>query len=141
MTSERLALPIPAKDCDWCGDDLDKKGSYPPTLCEGQPICDDCFHEHYEFDCIRCGSSDLIENRHHLVILEKCGGLTPGIYFIKDRPYFTSNYFDMWWNPWALSRIKDADGRYLNEFDYPSGHLCYGCLNELGIVERVGGTA
>lgn len=103
---------------------------------DNQPVCDECWHEHFEFECIRCGNYDNNETQHrYLVILEECGGMKPGIYRTLGS-YWCSNYFDMWFNEWALSRIKDADGEYYNQGDYPSGHLCYGCRLELNLVER-----
>jgi hypothetical protein len=137
---EALLLNAPATECSYCGDDISsiyEETNFGPATdpSDGTPMCDDCFHDHFEFACIRCGNYDLSEDKHrYLVILEECGGLTPGIYSIIELPYFTSNYFDMWWNTDRLTRIRDADGSYYNEGDYPSGHLCTGCRVEMGLT-------
>lgn len=135
-----LFLPPPASECEYCGESvghLYEDGIPGPRLdASGSAMCDECWHEHHEFTCIRCGNYDDDEDQHrYLVILEECGGMKPGIYRTRGA-YFTSNYFDMWWNPWNLSRIRDADGDFYNEADMPSGHLCYGCRNEMGLTER-----
>ena len=133
-------LPAPASECSYCGEDLShiyEETDFGPRQDpgDGQPICDDCWHEHFEFECFRCGNSGDIEDQHrYLVILKECGGMKPGIYRTLGA-YFTSNYFDMWWNAWNLSRLRDADGKFYNEHDLPSGHLCYGCQLELNLVE------
>lgn len=135
-----LLLSAPATECSYCGDDIShvwEETNFGPATDpnDGQAVCDDCFHEHFEFNCIRCGNSESDEDQHrYLLILEECGGLQPGIYAVTRRPYFTSNYFDMWWNKGALTYLRAADGNYYNEGDYPSGHLCSGCRSEMGLT-------
>ncbi len=134
----QLLLIAPATSCSFCGNAFDEEESQSPSRDpnDGQSVCDRCYSDNFTFDCVRCGSEGDIEDQHrYLIILEECGGLGPGIYRINDRPYFTSNYFNMWWNVRCLSRLRDADGRYANLYEFPSGHLCYECQHEMNLVE------
>lgn len=134
----QLLLPAPSTRCSFCGDAFDHEEAENPRTDpnDGTSICDKCYNQHFEFECIRCASYGDIEDQHrYLVILEECGGFGPGIYRINRRPYYTSNYFDMWWNKGCLSRLRDADGKYANFDEFPSGHLCFGCQCEMNLIE------
>lgn len=133
-----LAPPrIVATECTRCGEELDSEERESPRLdVDETAICDQCYHDNFEFTCSRCeGYGDNEDQHRYLVIFEECGGLRPGIYRINRKPYFISNYFDMWWIKESLSRLRDADGYYADQDLYPSGHLCYGCQREMGLVE------
>lgn len=133
-----LCAPVPlATECSLCGEDLNEEEREEPRKEGDEYVCDECWDEHNTFPCFRCECSSDNDTMNYLAILEECGGLGPGIYRINRRPYFISNYFDMWWIKESLSRIRDADGEYSNPADYSSGFLCYGCQREMNLVEPV----
>lgn len=128
--------------CSFCGEILIPEQAANPMLDknDGKPCCDDCFHEKFEFTCFWCGNyedEDYMDKI--LVITEECGGLPAGTYRILELPYFTSNYFSMWWDKSALERIGGIPpGFIIEEDDYPSGHLCSGCAERVLTVRNFG---
>lgn len=119
--------------CDWCGEELTLEEIENPPQDVKEPICDNCYNEHFEFTCFWCGNYEHEDYQGDLLVIAKeCGGLGPGVYRIKKRPYFTSNYFNMWWDTYALEKVRDIPADW-NPYDnrYPSGHLCVGCQKRI----------
>lgn len=128
--------------CGWCGSDLTPEElEYPASDFEGnafdEPICDECFHDHFEFTCNRCGNYEYEEFQHYwLVVFETDLGspreapITPGIYEIVSFPYYGGPIIggcSLYGH--SLRRTKATiDFRQGN---YPCGHLCRTCAKNL----------
>jgi hypothetical protein len=124
------------QECPQCGAEMNKEEiDNPYRDTDGDLLCDECYHDRYEYTCCMCGNYEHIDNEgDYLVLFEKCGGLVRGVYRIKSRPYYTSNYFDMWWNLEALEKVRGLPWKFSESEDgYPSGTICWGCRNELGL--------
>ncbi len=128
--------------CDRCGEALDLEEADNPHRDEdddgnetGEPICDECYHENYEFTCCCCSEYGHVSDQHKMLVVfeetHSMGGpertVAPGIYRIKGRPY----YGDMMIGPgWLygdkLERIADVNPD-MDGDGYPCGHLCAAC--------------
>jgi hypothetical protein len=83
-----------SQECEWCGEELTQEEINEPVA--GQAICEDCYHEHYEFTCSRCCNYEHIDCQHcWLVVFEpiddfdkRDSEIQPGIYEIVDYPYY-----------------------------------------------------
>ena len=111
------------------------------------PVCDDCYHDHFEFTCCACEEYGEVEDQHkYLVVFEAVDDVEPGIYRIKYKPYFTSGLIgSSWLHPRTLDKVKDLPVRWLayvsitgkdifrelkaeeQDDGYPCGHLCADC--------------
>ncbi len=124
-----------AVECGMCGELLDDEERLNSRLHEdGDLICDRCYTDEYEFTCYYCWEYAPIEDQHKmLVVNEECGGLKRGVYRIIDSPYYTSNYFNMWFNPECFEFVCAVPKDLLRPEEmflggsYPTGHLCQGC--------------
>lgn len=140
------SLPV-GTVCTSCGEELFDE-ELGPNLSrsefDGGVICDECDYDQrkaHEFVCHWCGADEHEDFKDVLLISEECGGLDTGVYLIIDWPYFTSNYFDMWWNTNCLRRIGDVPRKFEAHDDYPSGHLCERCklrATNLRLVPMIG---
>ena len=121
-------------ECQHCGNNLDFEERDDPRRDDcGDPICDECWSEKYEFNCCWCGEYEHIDEQHKmLVVFESCGGLEPGVYSIDSGPYWTSDYFSMWFNLDCLTRLGNLPRSLAASHEgYPSGHLCRNCRDKL----------
>lgn len=123
-------------ECSFCGDSLDIEESESPRTDprDEQPICDECYHEHFEFTCCDCCNYGDVADQHNLLVVfevvSSMGGpreISPGIYRIKEGPYHGGPiigsgylYGD------NLERIADVNPDMDGE-GYPCGHLCLEC--------------
>jgi hypothetical protein len=124
-------------ECSHCGCEMDEEQSAAPRRDDcGDPMCDSCWTDKYEFTCCWCGEYEHIDEQHEvLVVFEECGGLTAGIYRINEGPYWTSDFFTMWFNLRALTHLGNLPGaliaRHKRDDEYPCGHLCRNCRDRL----------
>lgn len=139
--------------CDQCGDEiLDEE----PFEEDGETLCTDCWHDEYQFTCCGCEEYGYIADQHNFVVVfEECG-VEPGLYCVKEKPYFTSAMIGSGWlHSSALELVvplpirwlayKSATGkeiyRELTTKDgdgFPCGHLCIECqmaikINKLAV--------
>ena len=130
-TQEKMA-------CSCCGNALDGEELENPQIDrrDDQPICDECFHEHFEFTCCDCCNYGDVDDQHNMLVVfnsvSSMGGPTrevaPGIYKIaEDGSYFGGPiigsgylYGD------HLERIADVNPD-MDGNGYPCGHLCLNC--------------
>lgn len=131
--------------CSLCGDSLNKEEIESPRRdADDEPICDDCYHEDYEFTCVWCEEYGETDDQHNLLIVLDADivriesaeeYLKPGVYQIVKRPYYGTDYFDSWilWKAisWLCPLPWDPDEHYC-----PCGHLCLSCQNK--IWEQIG---
>ncbi len=140
--------------CTRCGRDLDEEEAADPRRDEDVDdgiLCDECYHEHYEFECCRCGNYDHVKVQHRfLVVFVETNGLfgpvAPGLYRITEFPYYGGPIIgDGWLENHALERAGDIPLRKAwnletRDFDliepvpmddYPCGHLCGHCQEVL----------
>jgi hypothetical protein len=119
-------------ECRWCGKNLDwEEAENPRRDGDGDPICDNCWHDYYEFTCCWCQNYDEIQHQNYLAIVEptrsEYGVLGIGIYKIIDAPYFGGPLIGQGYL-FADSlefAAKLPDGIDTN--GYPCGHLCREC--------------
>ncbi len=133
--------------CSWCGDSLSEEElECPSTNSEDEPICEDCYREHYEFRCEWCEEHGETKDQHNLLLVLEAetvrieseeGYLKPGVYQIVEKPYYGTDYFDSWilWQAivWLCDLPGDMD---VAESWCPCGHLCLECQNK--IWEQIG---
>jgi hypothetical protein len=117
-------------ECATCGEELDREQSSDPRRDDsGEAICDSCYSDEHEFNCCWCGEYDSVDVQHRMIVLfEECGRMDRGIYRIDSFPYYTSDYFNMWFNEYAMTRLGDVPKDLQAQQDnYPAGHLCEFC--------------
>src|ERR1700722_18101083 len=92
------------KNCTSCGEPFDEEEREGPHYertdkgknIRSRPICDQCFHDEYEFTCCWCKEYGDVEDQHKmLVVFEECANfdnrdarILPGLYRITDGPYY-----------------------------------------------------
>ncbi len=116
--------------CEWCEERLtDEEIEYPRDSI--QTICDECYHEHYEFTCCWCQEYDHVDHQHvYLILTEEFDDLQSGIYKIVDFPYFVDGMITGWFIRSSLERICDLpDG--IDTEPHPAGHLCRECQTKV----------
>jgi hypothetical protein len=122
-------------ECEYCGEELEgEELESPHRDPAGNVMCDDCYEEYFTFPCYLCENSANVEQRNvgHLLVVndaEECR-IARGVYRIKELPYYTSDYFNMWFIEEALE-LTDIPVPELVGRGYPSGHLCYECEQKL----------
>lgn len=114
--------------CTLCGKEFDAEElDSPRTDEDGDPICDDCYHEHYEFTCRCCQNYGDVKDQHNLlVVFKETSGVLPGIYATKGTYCTHALIGEGWLHPGALARIADVNPDMDGE-GYPCGHLCLEC--------------
>lgn len=124
-----MAETLTETACTCCGSDLDRDELESPNLDgDGDPICDQCYHDKYEFTCCCCEEYGDVKDQHKmLVVFEKIGGVQPGIYGIVEFPYYTQGLIGSGWlHLSSLKRIGDVNPD-MDGNGYPCGHLCAEC--------------
>jgi len=126
-------------ECGWCGEHLSPEEiEYPATDFRGDviddPICDQCFHEHYEFTCDRCEDYEFEEfSGVWVAVHEKTHGLygpvERGIYEavewpIHGGPFIGEGYL-------YNTSLRKTPAVIDFESNYPCSYLCRGCAKEL----------
>lgn len=140
ISPQLLLQAPPSTECRYCGDTEQiegyyDEGSWPRLDDNGDPICDDCWHDKNEFDCVRCEEyGDTVDMHRYLVVMEETDDVSPGIYCTVGT-YYVDYMIGGNLYPWALSRIMDVPRDCTS--DYPCGHLCYGCQLALGLIAPV----
>jgi hypothetical protein len=137
-----------AIECRWCGNALsEEEADSPRRDDDNDPICDECWHNEYEFTCCWCQNYENVAHQDYLVISEPTpamglgpgyGPLNMGVYKIVDSPYFGGPLIGLGYlfaN--ALEFVADLpDGIDTN--GYPCGHLCRECYAKLPQTQKVG---
>jgi len=127
-------------ECEQCGKALDgEELEFPRKEEDGTVLCDECWHEEYEFTCCLCEEYGLVEHQHAFVVVFDAEGAGAGIeklgiYRVIRTPYWCSNYFNAWLFPDAVKWVAPLPP--VVEDYYPCGHLCLSCQEELGLVDR-----
>ena len=118
------------QDCSSCGQPLTADEIQYDD--DGAKVCDDCWHDKYQFTCGYCEEYGRVEDQHNLlVVFEKISGVLPGIYKVIRHPYCTNAMIgEGWLHPWALERIGDLWPDMADEY-YPCGHLCKVCQDNV----------
>lgn len=130
--------------CSDCTEQLDDEQSADPEhSTDGEVICDECYHERYRDECLRCGNTvDKTELEARpgdvIALLSKESGLTselePGYYRVKEWPFFASRIIEAYFYADRLERVADLDEKALNavEFTYCcSIPLCADCRQSI----------
>lgn len=129
MTSEITETVLP-DECSWCGEEWDDTETVPYEDSRGEPICYDCWREHFTFHCAFCWNIYDNEDQHEvLVVWEDFQKDVPkGVYRIATGPYWCDAITDAWLIASALQRIGNIPEEVQREDDfYACGHLCRGC--------------
>ena len=130
-----------ASKCSFCGDalDIEESGNPHTDPNDGEPVCDDCYHEHFEFTCCDCQEYGDVKDQHNLLVVfeevDSCGGPTrkvaPGVYRIKEGPYHGGPIIGSGYLYGGnLKRIADVNPD-MGGNGYPCGHLCLECQNRV----------
>lgn len=119
--------------CMHCGNMIPEDEMNSPSRdTDGDPLCDVCYRETYEFQCSLCGETEEKKHQHNVMIVFESGvirGQGPGLYQIIHLPYYMDGMITGYVIESALKRVgplpKDArpDG-------YPAGHLCQRCIKQ-----------
>ena len=88
-------------ECSCCGEVLEEDADGDPYDYGEEELCNDCYHEKYEFTCCACEEYGHVNDQHKFVVVfDREAGVEPGIYRIIDTPY----YVDAILYSWLLSR-------------------------------------
>jgi len=117
-------------ECIDCGYELGPEEMESPRKdADGDLVCDDCWSNEHEFECVFCGNFDDKEHDHKMLMLceeQKAHGyaeqVMAGVYRVTSYPYFISDYFSAWLLPERLERVADCP-----EKADTSGAICLGC--------------
>ena len=148
---------LEAVKCDCCGEPLDDEEAESPRIDKhtGKPICDECYHEHFEFECQWCEESDEKDREMAIgslcVILQPtpCDSLRlygassphwlrigddyrshmmPGVYRVVRWPVYCSNMLSEWLYADAFEWFSPLpDVLKGGEHWYHAGGLCRSC--------------
>lgn len=135
--------------CTWCGNKLDEEQSANPRLDESKEvICDECYREHYEGECDRCG--EIVEETELqmkpgelLALWQEADGLQPGYYRVLSWPIYADGMIEghIYTDALALFTPLDDRGKVAAEGCRTlGGRLCAACQKQIGI-DRVEGRA
>jgi hypothetical protein len=135
--------------CSFCDNDLTDEEMESPRHDpdDGKPVCDECYTDHFEFNCCACEEYGDVEDQHkYIVVFETVDDVEPGFYRVKSTPYYTSGLIgSSWLHPWALVLVKPLPVRWLAYVSitgkeiyqelkaddlpdgFPCGHLCANC--------------
>jgi len=120
-------------DCNCCGCELDGEEQESPRLdADGDPICDGCYQERYEFTCCWCEELEHIDHQHKLLVVDNAeeAGMPRGVYEIVRKPYYADGMIEGHLYEDALKRIADVPDGLKIEW-YPCGHLCKRCQGKI----------
>jgi len=122
--------------CEWCGSAFDDPAERddPRRDANGEPICDQCYEDEFQYRCCWCGEYEEIEHRHKLVVVAEPQGFRPriyrGIYRIVSLPYYADGMIQGWLFAHALKKICPLP-EGIDTRDYPCGHLCRECQQKV----------
>lgn len=127
--------------CAWCGDALDEEERENPRRdCDDDRICDECYHDEYEFTCEWCENYGETKDQHNLLLVLEADTvriesqedyLKPGVYQIVKKLYhggpIVGDSYILWQAiVWLCDLPDNANRGY-----YPCGHLCLECQNKI----------
>jgi len=120
--------------CSYCGSPLDEEEAANPRRDEdGDILCDECYQEHYEYECPQCCNPVENEtNKKHIFItpaLAEDQGLQTGIYSVLSWPWAVSNYFSFQIIPSAIKRVADLPDELKDELE--GNYLCEECVEKI----------
>ena len=141
------AQKIIATHCTWCSCEFDEEEKENPRAdCDNNPICDDCYHNEYEFTCCYCEDSGDNDNQHKMAVVfvptrAAWGDDIPvGIYRVRGGPYWGHNYFSSWLYSDKIEYICTLPDELKDDDPYYSlGHLCSECqvkIEQRAALER-----
>jgi hypothetical protein len=125
-------------NCTRCGEKLNDDEIINPYLdwnCDDGVLCDECYHEHYEFTCCLCQEyGDVADQHNMIVVFEGDYGVPLGVY-ATDGCYYTQGLIgSSWLHPRSLRRLDEVPAKADGD-GYPCGHLCEHCQRKF-IVHR-----
>jgi len=119
--------------CTMCGELLnDQEIEGPERDDAGDAICDECYHEHYTFDCSLCQEEGETKDQHNMIVVfNEAAGVPVGTYKVTDYPYYICSILgDGEILPFRVERIADVpDGAESD--DHWCGHLCRCCQEDI----------
>lgn len=123
-------------ECEWCGNDLTQEEIDDPEP-EGT-ICQECYHEHFEFTCCRCCKYDHIDYQDMWLVVfeavedfdERDREIQPAIYEIVGFPYYGGSLLGSSWLHGRKLRLMSAKIDF-DDDGYACGHLCRVCIKAL----------
>lgn len=127
-------------ECTWCGKEL-RYPDDPDTDDDGDPICERCWREEYCFHCPVCENRKWEgedEERKQYIIVTNKDEPEPGLYRVLDTPFYTSNYFNIWYDEDKLKKV----GELTTEIDFSErlvgGWVCLDCVKNIHKHDRLG---
>jgi hypothetical protein len=132
-------------ECGRCGNDLDDDEMESPRQDEdGDIMCDECYHEHFEFTCSVCQEHGDTEDQHNMLAVydsevfeenDRENGWKRGVYMIVDRPYYLAPLIGQVWIytrclEW-IGPIPRDKGNDESPIGYACGHLCLECQHKM----------
>ena len=135
MTAATLAKE---DTCTYCGEDLHHYPEDPSTDEDGEPMCEICWHEEFEFTCMWCQNYGRKEHQHNMLVIAEPesvrvlggGEVQAGVYRITDTPYYAYWITGMHLYERSLHRIADLPEDLEPDY-YPCGHLCMDCQEKI----------
>lgn len=126
-------------NCDYCGESIkyeDVGGD--PHKDGGSPICDDCYREHYTFDCPLCEdyhSKKEYEgvDRYFFVVMPddvEEAKIESGIYRAIAFPVWVGDMFSVSIQKQNIQLVKALDKGELPDKGYHTNQICEDCFKE-----------
>lgn len=123
-------------DCTYCHNEIKGK----PFEDEGDnPMCSRCWKEYMCFFCSVCrtrkwkGKDD--ERKQYIIVANE-EDPEPGVYRIKDRPFYRSDYFNIWFEEDKLQKVAEINEEELEITNrIVGGYVCFECIKNIHKIE------
>jgi hypothetical protein len=134
----------PELKCIWCEEPLSAEELERPRRVEegdasaGEPICDECYQDEYQFICDLCLNSGHVDDQHNFLLVfdvEGTGLEQTGLYRITRCHYYLNAMIWGYVFAHAVERIGDLPHGAERGF-YPCGHLCADCQKKIGLAKE-----
>lgn len=127
--------------CSWCDVDLNEEEEKSPYLDGDDPMCDECYHNNFEFTCCKCENYDHEDYQGGIGCLfviiddsvsDENGPLTPGIYEVTEHPYYITGMIGGGWLwSYAIKKVSDSTHGINSNHAYSMDHLCRECSEQI----------
>lgn len=132
-------------ECSYCGATYDEQyEGY--VLCkedspseEGEPICEDCYDEHFATPCALCKETFPSYQRKYIVVTRPDVDvimnhkLRAGYHLILRYPFLWGSMLG--WEGFMHDRLQFVGKPHPNHVAYHNGHICPHCAKKVGIYK------
>lgn len=125
-------------ECTHCGNNIEGE---PFEDGDGDDICGNCWKETQCFFCSICRDHKWEgedEERNQYIVIAHKDEPEPGIYRVTGRPFYRSNYFNIWYEEDKLQQVGDIDEEKLDiDAGVVGGFVCFSCIKNIHDIEGI----